>query len=52
MGDERPLSQRGHGLGPGEEAGLKALRVEAGKDAANGVRRRNAMRSGEEALEP
>jgi hypothetical protein len=31
---------------------LKALRIEAGKDAAEGIVRGNPMRQGEEGLEP
>ena len=39
-------------LRPGQKALLKALGIEAGKDAAKGIVGGNAMRQGEEGLEP
>jgi hypothetical protein len=40
------------GAGPGHKAFLKALRIEARKEAAKGVVGRNAMGQGEEGLQP
>jgi hypothetical protein len=39
-------------LGPGQEALLEALGIEAGKDTAKGVMGGNAMRQSKEGLEP
>ena len=50
--DNGPMGQRCDGAGPGQKAGLKALRIEAGKDAANGIMRGNAVGQGQESLEP
>jgi hypothetical protein len=41
-----------HGLRPGKETGLKALRIEAGKDPATGVMGGHAMGQSEEGLKP
>jgi hypothetical protein len=40
------------GLGPGQEALLKALGIETGKDPAKGIVGRNAMRQSQEGFEP
>ena len=46
------MGQRCDGAGPGQKAGLKALRIEAGKDTAKGIMRGNAVGQGQESLEP
>jgi len=51
-GDQRPLHELRHGLRPGEETGLKALRIEAGKNTAKGVMGGNAVGQSKEGLEP
>jgi hypothetical protein len=50
--DECPLGELCDGLGPGQEVLLKALGIEAGTDAAKGVVGGNAMRQGQEGLQP
>jgi hypothetical protein len=50
--DKGPFGELCDGLGPGQEALLKALRVEACKHAAKGVMRGNPMRQGQEGLQP
>ena len=51
-GDQRPLHELRHGLRPGEETCLKALRIEAGKNTAKGVMGGNAVGQRKEGLEP
>jgi len=51
-GDERPRRALGDGLRPGHKTRLKALRVQAGKDAAKGIRGGNAMGQSQPGLEP
>ena len=50
--DEGSLSELRDGSGPGQEALLKALGIEAGKHPAEGSVRGNPMRQGQEGLQP
>jgi hypothetical protein len=51
-GDQRPLHELRHGLRPGEDTCLKALRIEAGKHTATGGMGGHAMGQSEAGLEP
>jgi len=50
--DEGPLGELRNRLGPGQEALLKALWIEAGKHPAKRIVRRHPMRQGEEGGQP
>ena len=50
-GDQRPLREVRNGTGPGQEVCLKALRIEASKDATKGVVGGNAVGQGEERVQ-
>ena len=52
QGDEHPLRALGDGLRPVHKTRLKALRMQAGKDAANGIMGGNPMGQSQQGLEP
>jgi hypothetical protein len=52
QGDEGSSGERRNCSGPGQTARLKALGIEAGKDAAKRIMGGEPMREGEEGLEP
>jgi hypothetical protein len=51
QGDQGTLREVRDGAGPGQKAFLKALRIEAHKEAAKGIVGRNAVGQGEEGLQ-